>query len=164
ELILRETRARTFRREGERRELIVRQGDYGSTAFLILEGRVRILLQSEAQARATAGALGSSATRRRGWLGLLARWLGASPGREVRRARDAGHAGVCPGADPVPVVIPDFARLPAQSREHTLGEGEVFGEIAALTRTPRTATVVPDTDEVRLLEVRWQGLRGLIEE
>lgn len=164
ELILRETRLRTFRREGERRELIVRQGDYGSTAFLILEGRVRILLQSEAQARATAGALGSSATRRRGWLGLLARWLGASPGREVRRVLDARYAGVRPGDDPVPIVIPDFAKLPAQSREHTLGEGEVFGEIAALTRTPRTATVVPDTEEVRLLEVRWQGLRGLIEE
>ena len=35
----------------------------------------------------------------------------------------------------------------------------MFGEIAALTRSPRTSTVFADA-EAELLELRWQGLTG----
>ncbi|HBP22727.1 MAG TPA: hypothetical protein DEA08_33725, partial [Planctomycetes bacterium] len=101
--------------------------------------------------------------RRKGFFSLLMRWLGASPGCEVRAQRGDERYEV-QQSEPVPIVIKDFDRLPAMSKEHTLGEGEVFGEIAALTRTPRTASVVPDSDEVRLLEIRWQGLRALVGE
>jgi Fe-S-cluster-containing hydrogenase component 2/CRP-like cAMP-binding protein len=43
----------------------------------------------------------------------------------------------------------------------TLGEGEVFGELAALGRTPRTATIFASTDVVAI-EIRWQGLRDIM--
>jgi Fe-S-cluster-containing dehydrogenase component/CRP-like cAMP-binding protein len=39
-------------------------------------------------------------------------------------------------------------------------EGELFGELAALGRTPRTATIFAETDAA-LLEIRWQGLREI---
>jgi len=38
--------------------------------------------------------------------------------------------------------------------------GEIFGELSALGRTPRNATVVAEVGTV-LLEIRWQGLREL---
>jgi hypothetical protein len=37
---------------------------------------------------------------------------------------------------------------------------EMFGEIAALGRTPRTATIVAD-QTTQMLEIRWQGLREI---
>src|SRR5439155_10531370 len=39
--------------------------------------------------------------------------------------------------------------------------GEVFGELAALTRQARGATVFANSEKVELLEIRWQGLREL---
>ena len=43
----------------------------------------------------------------------------------------------------------------------TLGAGEIFGEISALTRSARSATVVANSD-MQVLEIRWQGFRELM--
>ena len=41
-----------------------------------------------------------------------------------------------------------------------MSSGAIFGEIAALARVPRTATIFAETD-VAMLEMRWQGLRDI---
>lgn len=42
-----------------------------------------------------------------------------------------------------------------------LHSGHVFGELAALARTPRSATVIAQ-GSVQVLEIRWQGLRDIL--
>jgi Fe-S-cluster-containing dehydrogenase component/CRP-like cAMP-binding protein len=59
------------------------------------------------------------------------------------------------------VFLQDIPRVLGSSRTVSLKPGEVFGELAALTRTPRSATVVARGD-AWLLEIRWQGLRDMM--
>ena len=59
------------------------------------------------------------------------------------------------------VFLQDVPRLLGGTRRATLKPGEIFGELAALTRTPRTATILA-AGEAWLLEIRWQGLRDLM--
>jgi Fe-S-cluster-containing dehydrogenase component/CRP-like cAMP-binding protein len=57
--------------------------------------------------------------------------------------------------------VQDIPRVLEDANTAILEVGEIFGELAALTRTPRTATVIAEGDAV-LLEIRWQGLRELM--
>jgi Fe-S-cluster-containing dehydrogenase component/CRP-like cAMP-binding protein len=43
-----------------------------------------------------------------------------------------------------------------------MSQGDFFGEIAALSRMPRTSTVFAGAGGAELLEIRWQGLRDLM--
>ena len=58
------------------------------------------------------------------------------------------------------VFLQDVPALLDRYQTVVLEEGTMFGEIAALGRTPRTATVIAQGDCV-LLEIRWQGLRDI---
>ena len=56
--------------------------------------------------------------------------------------------------------VQDIPAVLDHTQSAVLASGEVFGEIAALGRTQRTATVFAEDDAI-LLEIRWQGLRDL---
>ena len=58
-------------------------------------------------------------------------------------------------------ILQDIDRILAQHETEGMRAGEIFGEIAALTRQPRTRTIFANSEEVELLEIRWQGLREL---
>src|SRR5438105_3760235 len=158
EILLLDTRLRTFKKG----ELIVRQGDYGTSAFMMLSGRARVVLSPELPERM----IGRRETTRKPFLRILAQlWSGRKPpesfsaadlklGSNVSASTDTGEA--------VRVFLQDIPRVLDQHRTATMESGEFFGEIAALSRMPRTATVFADEDDTELLEIRWQGLRDLL--
>jgi Fe-S-cluster-containing dehydrogenase component/CRP-like cAMP-binding protein len=53
-------------------------------------------------------------------------------------------------------------RILDKHRTALMEPGEFFGEIAALSRMPRTATIFAEEDRTEMLEIRWQGLRDLL--
>jgi len=131
-------------------EIIVRQGDYGHSAFVILEGKIRIFLR-EPDGQKTGR---REAVRVSAW-GSFKRWLNRPTYPEEARRRGSGGTG--PESR---IFLQDIPGVLDPDWTVSMEAGELFGEIAALSRTPRTATVVAE-GPARLLEIRWQGLREL---
>lgn len=144
-------------------DLVVREGDYGHSAFLVLQGKVRVVLEGLAPE-----ALGRPrpAPRRGLWQSLIRLWRNPRLPEVRRRLRydseliDDNRTEVA-DLTQTRVFLQDVPRVLDATRTLTLQKGEFFGELAALTRTPRTATVFAD-HEAWLLEIRWQGLRDLM--
>jgi Fe-S-cluster-containing dehydrogenase component/CRP-like cAMP-binding protein len=142
-------------------DLIVREGDYGNSAFLILSGTVRVALR-----RLDPKLLGRSEPPRRSWRQAIAQLWRNAELPEVRHRNGTpestnGDVRLRQEPDGPRIFLQDVPRLLEQTGTTQLGQGEIFGELAALARTPRTATVFADGD-VSLLEIRWQGLRDLM--
>ncbi len=153
-------------------DIVVREGDYGHSAFLILSGRVRVVLSG-----LSAEALGREEPRQLGWLASLLSVVRQPRLPEVREGYASGVERPSPSPSaPRPlcdlrgrgmnedrprVFLQDVPRVLDETDTAVLETGEIFGELAALTRSPRSATVFAEGDAV-LLEIRWQGLRDLM--
>lgn len=140
-------------------DLIVREGDYGNSAFMILAGQVRVTLES-----LRGELLGRTSQRRGGWLNAIAQlWQPRLP--PEARPRISANGNVAIGQRQVDhqthVFLQDVPRVLDETRTAILGSGEFFGELAAMSRTQRTATAFAEGD-AELLEIRWQGLRDLM--
>ncbi len=140
-------------------DLIVREGDYGSSAFFVLEGAVRVALDDLPPAL-----LGRREAPKKSLWGVIAQlWSNAREpeARDLSRYRDAAGLGRRESdAGDARVFLQDVPGVLDRHRTVRLESGEMFGELAALGRTPRTATVFADSDAL-LLEIRWQGLRDI---
>ncbi|MBX3426057.1 MAG: cyclic nucleotide-binding domain-containing protein [Pirellulales bacterium] len=143
-------------------DVVVREGDYGHSAFAVLRGQVRVIVAGLGKAL-----LERTPPPAPNWRSLLAAaWrrprlpeMRDSPGispNDVRLRRSADDASA-----PLRVFVQDLPRILQGTNSVVLGVGEMFGELAALTRSQRTATVIAEDDAV-LLEIRWQGLRDLM--
>ncbi len=158
-------------------DVIFREGQYGGSAYLVLTGDVRIFLtplltQSAADARPSS---------RVGWLKLLAATLPGSRRRppagaadQRRRPRVATHTSPATNqstAQPAVlgrrgagtqtrIFLQDVPRMLTDHATSSVRTGELFGEMAAVTRSPREYTAVAETETI-LLEIRWQGLKLL---
>lgn len=142
-------------------EIIVRQGDYGTSAFLILSGAARVVLKPDLSPEL----LGRQTRGKKGvWRTLAQLWNGRRPPESFTRGqlqRDAG-VGARQDENDVRVFLQDVPRILDQHRTEQMTAGDFFGEIAALSRMARTSTIFADSDDAELLEIRWQGLRDLM--
>ena len=142
--------------------IVVREGDYGSSAFLVLRGKVRVVLSGLDEE-----VLGRVPESKPGFLKSMFRQIRNPKLPEVRNRVSYESKLVSNDSHEVAdlsqtrVFLQDVPRVLENTRSLVLSEGEIFGELAALTRSPRSATIVSDGKAV-LLEIRWQGLRDLM--
>ena len=147
--------------ECEDGEIIIRQGDYGNSAFLLLCGQALVSLKSIPE-----NILGRNEPRRRGVLSTISQLWRTSAVPERRRYGRSTQDSSANSSDmtvspPRRVFLQDIPRVLDLNETETLQPGELFGELSALTRTPRSATVFAK-GTARLVEIRWQGLRDLM--
>jgi Fe-S-cluster-containing dehydrogenase component/CRP-like cAMP-binding protein len=158
EILRNDTRVRRFRKG----EIVTRQGDYGTSACLILSGEVRVVLKPDLPPTV----LGRKAPVKKGIIRTLAQlWSSLRPPESFQRAQlrqDARVGARQSDNEEVRVFLQDLPRVLNDHRTEAMTSGDFFGEIAALSRMPRTSTIFCDSDGAELLEVRWQGLRDLM--
>ena len=144
----------------QRGDIVVREGDYGNSAFFVLEGNVRVALSSLPQE-----ALGHQETKQINLFQAVARLFRQPAYPEVRKYNDKDRSkliGTRMDGETTRIFLQDVPGILNEHRTLEIGPGEFFGELAALSRTARTATVFVDSDEAVLLEIRWQGLREMM--
>ena len=139
-------------------DIVVRENDYGNSAFLVIEGYLRVVLAPSLPQNL----LGRQNVQKKGYFAALAQlWTNKwkpelrDPDRYADQSLrgEVGEAGAHVFLQDVPAVLKEH-------RTAQLGPNDLFGELAALGRIPRTASVIAET-AAQVLEVRWQGLREL---
>ncbi len=157
-----DTRIRHYANGG----VVVRQGDYGNSAFLVLSGSVRVVLEG-----LDPQVVGRRGRRQRSVLRSLARLMtnprspevrdpGTYPQMQAKKPQENQAGRDVVFVQDLVNVIDVFPDAFEKTRNEAIGEGQMFGELAALGRIPRTATVIAD-GQAQLLEIRWQALRDL---
>ncbi len=146
-------------------DIVVREGDYGNSAFLILGGKLRVFVDDYPDAL-----LGRDTTGKKGFFATISQIWNNSIIPEVRdtekygsqtvRSADGRETRSRKRKDSNRVFVQDIPAILDECRTAEMGEDEIFGELAALGRIPRTATIFAETDAT-LLEIRWQGLREI---
>jgi len=156
EIVRNDTRLRRFAPG----DVIVREGDYGSSMFVIITGGVQVVTDGVDDAE-----LGRATRKRPRTLFQALRQLWGNAGqpevRDVARYfQGAGNLDLRGEAEDARTYLADVDAFLERHETVPLSDGAAFGEIAALARSPRTATVVADTD-TEVVELRWQGLRDI---
>jgi Fe-S-cluster-containing hydrogenase component 2/CRP-like cAMP-binding protein len=149
-----DTRVRRFKKG----EIIVRAGDYGSSAFMIIRGQVRVVIKPGLPEKV----LGRAKASKKSIFRSIAQLWSNHRHTEVRLLEELNGGNAVVEGNEARVFLQDIPRILDQNQTVTIGAGEFFGEIAALSRMPRTASIFADTDDTELLEIRWQGLRDLL--
>src|SRR5262245_63359140 len=122
------------RRRFRKGEVVCREGEFGSTAFYILEGSATVSIRAAIAHVGSAGGAG-------GFVRRIRSVLGGSP----RPRDDAGRRAI-------PIDAP--VDLTTDRPVATLPAGSLFGEMTCLSFYPRSATVVAAEDCVMLEMLR----------
>lgn len=145
-------------------DIIVRKGDWGNSAFFIIAGTAVVEIEPPGSGLSEE-VLGRGRRQKKGFFQALAQWWTnrRTPEFRSRGAYDPGSAQVRTrgrGRD-TRIYLQDVPAVMERYKHAELTTGQLFGEIAALGRSARTATVFAK-GHVELLELRWQGLRDLM--
>jgi CRP-like cAMP-binding protein/flavoprotein/ferredoxin len=124
------------RRHFKKGEIVCREGEYGSTAFYILEGQADVYLSTPMAHVKTQG----------GATGFLSKLSSRLLGRQQERREEEGERHSIPIDAPV--------NLPYNNPVATLHAGDLFGEMTCMSLYPRSATVRAATDCVMLEMLR----------
>jgi len=116
------------RRTFKKGEIVCREGEYGSTAFYILEGQAHVFLSTPLAHVKSQG--GSS--------GLFSKLTSRLVGRQQERREEEGMRRSIP--------IDASVDLPYDNPVAALGPGDLFGEMTCMSLYPRSATVRAATD------------------
>lgn len=154
DILLNESRLLNFDKD----EVVVRQGDYGATAYFIVSGNVSVLFNVDKSL------LGRGHAPKKSLWSHVKRVLGNPGTPEARDPEQYDPAGATEDRLQQGVFLQDVPRVIAAQKDDPdeMGPGEIFGEIGALSRSIRSATIIA-TRETQLLEIKWQGLRDLIQ-
>lgn len=150
-------------RQCTRGEIIIREGDWGNSAFFLLAGSIRIEIERGRHAF-PAELLGRSPVRRKSLLKVLSQLWNRSRQTEQRDLSSyapTALAGSHGRGKDTRVYLQDFSTVINRYRTTRVEAVEFFGEQSALGRIERTASVFADGD-CELLEIRWQGIRDII--
>jgi Fe-S-cluster-containing dehydrogenase component/CRP-like cAMP-binding protein len=140
-------------------DIVVREGDYGNSAFLVVGGRLRVVLAPELPR----DLIGRKLSRRKNFFEALSQLWSNRVTPEVRDTEGYASQRTRGGATDLARTHVFLQDVPAVLQKHKTAElapGALFGELAALGRVPRTATIFAE-EPSELLEIRWQGLREL---
>ena len=156
EIIRNDTRIVNFQ-DGD---IVMREGDYGNSAFLVIQGQVSVILPPGLPETM----LGRAPSAKKSLLQAVAQLWKNPDYPEVRGGFAVGESeGTSSRSDSdqqARIFLQDVPAVLSRHRTASIGAGDMFGEIAALGRTQRTATVISDGPS-EMLEIRWQGLRDI---
>ncbi len=141
-------------------DFVIRKDDYGNSAFFILEGELRAVIQPELPS----GLLGHRERRSIGFVGSLisrVRDMLMPRATEYRTANVKSRKDEEKGTGVSPQQLADILD-PNKYQTAPMMPGSFFGEIGAIYRMPREISIVA-AEPTRVLELRWQGLRDLME-
>src|SRR5579863_5804432 len=124
------------RRHFKKGEIVCREGEYGSTAFYILEGTAQVYLSSPMAHVKTEG----------GARGFFSKLTSCLAGSHQDRREEEVHRPSIPIDGPVD--------LPYDNPVAMLNPGDLFGEMTCMSLYPRSATVRAATDCVMLEMLR----------
>lgn len=123
-------RGAIVKRRFRKGEVVCREGEFGSTAFYIVEGRARVSISSPIAHVKTQG----------GAKGFFKRLTSTLVGREEDKREDEARDRTIP--------IDASVDLSYGNPVAELGPGDLFGEMTCMNFYPRSATVVAESDVI----------------